>query len=276
MKRLLSILILAGCLCGCSESGRKPYPPRILALTDYMLGRYVEGDMRLEYTYENDRDPDYGPYPFALLIEWDVQKQYLNPVFSDPVIHELVAAYTESYRSIPPLDQIDPVDTEKFIEISERNEDFQFYRVAMPGEHLYDEVALSDSFSSIHVTCDVDWDEAHPAGTPLDDILEVEFWTYTYIIARGYWDNPSEGGLDGKYLKRMDELTADDLRVLNYLPEKGSPMRRNRHPTAIRFSSLPDDPARKYRLTVTMTTTDGAVKSASITIDEFRTTEHPW
>ncbi len=60
------------------------------------------------------------------------------------------------------------------------------------------------------MTSDKDWDEEHPAGIPLDDLLLIEFKSHAGFIRSGYVDH-------SQYEREMklSELTSTDLAMLN-------------------------------------------------------------
>lgn len=115
-----------------------------------------------------------------------------------------------------------------------------------------------DSFAQIHVYSDADWDREHPAGTPLDDLLQIQYSTvapfirggYVSISARkkndaidpGYYRTPICGQLSR--MGRMEMVLADD-------------------DIYIVFASAPTK-AKKHTLTVELTTDRGEVKKASL------------
>lgn len=63
-------------------------------------------------------------------------------------------------------------DIEKFNRWAARNNDIDFNQVLANGA-LPMVATFADNFSKMVVTSNADWDEAHPAGTSLDDVLQV-------------------------------------------------------------------------------------------------------
>ena len=58
-----------------------------------------------------------------------------------------------------------------------------------PGQHA----ALAYPIENLTICCTVDFDTNHPAGKPLDDIVELDFQTYYDYVKSGYTsykDNP--------------------------------------------------------------------------------------
>ena len=77
---------------------------------------------------------------------------------------------------------------------------------------------FADNFSKMVVTSNADWDEEHPAGTLLDDILWAEFWSYADYIRSGY---ETGGGNNVQML--VEDLKADDMQMINFLIESEIP-----------------------------------------------------
>ena len=98
----------------------------------------------------------------------------------------------------------------------------------------------------MHITSNADWDEEHPAGTLLDDILWAEFWSYADYIRSGY----ETGGVNNVQML-VEDLKADDMQMI-------------RDYVIIYFTKTPTiDPI--HTLTVEWTTVEGEVKTASLT-----------
>ena len=115
---------------------------------------------------------------------------------------------------------------------------------------------------------DADWDEEHPAGTLLDDILSVRMYSFTEFIRNGYHDlagNKSEPLGDYRSLqiiqKRVSELTSDDMEIIAY---SISDMTLQTKSPVIVFTSAPTL-EKEHTLTLRWTTVEGDVKTASIT-----------
>ena len=136
-------------------------------------------------------------------------------------------------------------DIEKFNRWAARNNDIDFNQVLANGA-LPMVATFADNFSKMVVTSNADWDEEHPAGTLLDDILWAEFWSYADYIRSGY---ETGGGNNVQML--VEDLKADD-------------MQRIRDYVIIYFTKTPTiDPI--HTLTVEWTTVEGEVKTASLT-----------
>ena len=136
-------------------------------------------------------------------------------------------------------------DIEKFNRWAARNNDIDFNQVLANGA-LPIVATFADNFSKMVVTSNADWDEEHPAGTLLDDILWAEFWSYADYIRSGY---ETGGGNNVQML--VEDLKADDMQMI-------------RDYVIIYFTKTPTiDPI--HTLTVEWTTVEGEVKTASLT-----------
>lgn len=108
--------------------------------------------------------------------------------------------------------------------------------------------ALYPNYTSVLITSNSNYDEEHPAGTPLSDIIICEYCSsYLYVLG-GYAD---ESLLDVK-TKPLLEVTADDLALLGLLN--------------FFFTKNPDTFGR-HDITVSVTTDDGRTFTATCTMD---------
>lgn len=76
-------------------------------------------------------------------------------------------------------------DIEKFNRWAARNNDIDFNQVLANGA-LPMVATFADNFSKMVVTSNADWDEAHPAGTSLDDVLQVRINSSSDFVHDGY------------------------------------------------------------------------------------------
>ncbi len=148
----------------------------------------------------------------------------------------------------------------RFRRLAEHNGDTSFNQWidhwAEPGTWPYTVEAWADNFQSMHVTSDADWDEAHPAGTPLDDILRIKIETYAEFIRSGYQMYPAARE---KFIF-ISELTPDDMKMIAPDP-------------TIHFTSAPTI-SPTHTLTLEWTTIEGRVITASLDCSEA--TEALW
>lgn len=150
-------------------------------------------------------------------------------------------------------DAVQPAD-ERYLELARRNGDTCFYQLTYPLWYM-NRGALADNFRSLSIVSNADWDEAHPAGTPLDDLFEVGLAVYGPFIRNGYTyvEEPSYGlSCYVGVRKRMDQLEPPDMEAsVNDGP-------------ALYILSYPTL-AREHTLTLTITTTEGKVQTPSVT-----------
>ena len=71
---------------------------------------------------------------------------------------------------------------ERFSYFSKLYNDNSFNKANTPGGYS----ALAYPIDKITLSCDSDYDAKHPAGTPLDDIVTIEFDSYWDFIQNGY------------------------------------------------------------------------------------------
>lgn len=116
-----------------------------------------------------------------------------------------------------------------------------------------------DSFAQMHVHSDADWDKEHPAGTPLDDLLQINYLTVAPFVRGGYHLIPlpqyEEGGVVPVRYRilvcgRLSEIGTMEM----VLADKD---------IYVVFASAPTK-AKTHTLAVEWTTTRGEVKAASI------------
>ena len=135
--------------------------------------------------------------------QWDVG--FYGGIYAYPSPD--VSARTTLTGVRPPEEQ-----WKEFKYLSERNGDLSFNRhmVNYPGERW----AWADNFREIHVVCrNRDLDEAHPAGSRIDDLLQVRFHTFAPYVRSGY---------EGKYLtfvrKKLSDLKEDEAEMIHHSP----------------------------------------------------------
>ena len=117
-----------------------------------------------------------------------------------------------------------PADKEKFAYLANKHNDTSWNQwVYMPFLVTDVAVALIHDYTSIQITSDADFDEEHPAGASLGDIIEFQGHTYKPLLDRQYlystgslWYDPTE------VKKVLNTLTWEDLAVLTKF-ERGVP-----------------------------------------------------
>ena len=126
---------------------------------------------------------------------------------------------------------------------------------------VYYLTAFADNFTGIKVTSDKDWSAKYPAGSPLNDKMGVRYVSYAEYIENDY-HSYSDLGKEILFLynKPLSALQPDDLRVVEYTLSSLSI-----YSFILYFTSVPDNPGEVHTFTVEFTTSDGTVKTASIT-----------
>ncbi len=140
-------------------------------------------------------------------------------------------------------------EAEKYMELAERNGDLSYNRMEPYDMESPNRRCWADNFKAMHVKClNASWSDRYPAGSLLDDLVQVEFRSYADYIRRGY----PEGDRGIKDCKiRISELKETDLSMIS-----GG--------FSIYFSVLP--PAGSYEMEVTFVTTEGEEKTATCTL----------
>ncbi len=140
-------------------------------------------------------------------------------------------------------------DKELYDKICEENGDVSYNRTV----HLIDgnitaEFSFYPSLTSIVVTSDKDFDDAHPAGTPLNDYMIVQgLRCANQYITSNYEDTFRPWSKD----YRLSELTEDDLKILMFTLG------------AYTFDAKPDEPG-LHTLTFICTLADGRVSESQV------------
>lgn len=110
---------------------------------------------------------------------------------------------------------------EQFETLSHLYGDTKFHLSSFKGRRSASvHVSLAEQLEYISVTSDKDFDENHPAGTRLDDIVFFSAGTPFPFIKSGYkdWNERTDSYFDGGYTiieGLLSELNPDDLVLLN-------------------------------------------------------------
>lgn len=237
-------------LSGCEKKDEGPSTRYFFS--DYLIVRYVEGDLKLAEEYSPGYTQD---APVTFYACWDVTEQYLSPDLSDP----------EKSDSPYPAE-----NTEGFLALAGRNGDEPAERknVGVSISTIYrDFSVLADDFVSVSLTCNEAWDEAHPAGSSLNDLVRIELrsaWPLLHSEESGAVTDPETAGT---FSCRLSELPAEALRTIflwkpfvNHSRSENLCMRLT-FEEAVPFTVEFMQPR---RLTLTLTTADGRTKSASL------------
>lgn len=90
----------------------------------------------------------------------------------------------------------------RFLETARENGDLHY-----TGSVGFPQIAYAQHLREIHLTCDANWDEAHPKGTLLDDIFYMTCYPYASFFKSGY---TTEWKL---YTKKLSLFTPEDLYI---------------------------------------------------------------
>lgn len=145
--------------------------------------------------------------------------------------------------------------------------------------------AIADAFSKISVVADADFDAAHPAGTPLDDIICLRSESAYEYIRKGY-KSPNANSSQ-KYIycrKPLSELTQNDMTLMRYqralkknphdeeyyvmggMSETGLMEGDRCDNLTLSFLKQPENPG-TYKLMFSFTKVDGTVLTCSILVN---------
>ncbi|MEG1982252.1 MAG: hypothetical protein RR037_00820 [Alistipes sp.] len=123
------------------------------------------------------------------------------------------------------------------------------------GDYPQSPCANADAYTSIAVSSTVAWDAKHPAGVSLNDLMWISSWSYSPYIRSGY--TLTEPRVQS--YKKLNEVTALDLMMLggnDDIQGIDSEICRLLFAQAPAASGI-------YPITVTLTTDEGEVFSAS-------------
>ena len=133
-----------------------------------------------------------------------------------------LVAYVKPSRELRQDSQL-PADKEKFAHLANKHNDTSWNQwVYMPFLVTNVAVALIHDYTSIQITSDADFDEEHPAGASLGDIIEFQGYTYKPYLDRQYRDSPGVFSRATEVKKVLNTLTWEDLAVLTKF-ERGVP-----------------------------------------------------
>lgn len=134
-----------------------------------------------------------------------------------------LVAYVKPSRELRQDSQL-PADKEKFAYLANKHNDTSWNRwVDMPFLVTSVAVALIHDYTSIQITSDADFDEEHPAGASLGDVIEFQGYTYKPLLDRQYLYSTGIDLYDATEVKKvLNTLTCEDLAVLTKF-ESGVP-----------------------------------------------------
>lgn len=169
----------------------------------HFVGEYIDvkGIVINDHIYPNRGD---GDKPYVFYIDFDECTRYYAPEVSAGI-----ESWTEEQRQRN--------DT-RFMELAHRYGDLTYRRGWMLS---CDHLCSSEPFHIIQIIClNHSFDEAHPAGRPLDDIVKAELLSYRDYIRGGYEPFFVEGEVDqwnefSIIEKYLADLTMDDLQLFD-------------------------------------------------------------
>lgn len=156
---------------------------------------------------------------------------------------------------------------EKFQQLSIKHNDTSWNQWIYESEERSGTFAtvLKHDYSSITITSDTDYDELHPAGTPLDDIVGFQGYSYKPFFDSGYkWLGYYPDGNATTIEKTLNELTNEDMTALAKRARNDS----MQHPYdfAFNFLSLPTA-SKVHNLKIKFTSDTGSEFAYYTTVD---------
>ena len=143
-------------------------------------------------------------------------------------------------------------DLEKFYELAVKKEDigYKWEKDCLPGE--FPRYAIHPGITDIMITSDCDYDESHPAGTSLNGIFMMNYYSYTQFLGNVDHSNvdPTDRCLGATH-KSGDAIEEFELSVIS---PYDFTMRPKHAPTAW---------TGKHMITVTLTDENGEVHTAT-------------
>jgi len=139
-------------------------------------------------------------------------------------------------------------DKMTYDELCKKHNDLSYCREVAFYNGIGGESASYPDYTSVLITSNSNYDEEHPAGTLLNDIVGCEYGSSFLYVRGGYTDE----SLNNRIIKPLVEVTAEDLAMNWYL--------------FFFFTKKPDTPGR-HDITVSVTTDDGRTFTASCTMD---------
>lgn len=225
MKKFISILLLCPLLIsGCNKDKNIPRGKGIF--TQSYIHYYISGQ--------------FGIRPIK--DEWEVSL--------DGEIDKLPCPELAEYE----LEKI------RYREIAERNGDLSFNGTCRDDPDVNN--CAADNYNSISIVSNIAWDAAHPAGMPLDEIAIVQYLSYDPFIKNGY-ENILEFYIDVDGTKKWYATDAPNIeKYVTALTESDMRMVKDNR-FRFWFTTPPADPTVEHTLTVTLTTTEGKVYTAT-------------
>lgn len=140
-------------------SPREPYQ----YWTPYTIAEYLDGELTLETIKQETPD-----YTGQRLDDEGIQLIFQNTVlYQDPNLRE-------------------PQNTEQYVECAAKNGDIREKEFLLPYNYPSTKRAFAFNWRTLTVTSNKRYDAAHPAGQPLNDLIEFNGLTFGPYIMSGY------------------------------------------------------------------------------------------
>jgi hypothetical protein len=169
------------------------------------------------------------------------------------LLEEITCTPSELYNNKAYLSYYGENCGDKFSYFSKLCNDTSYNNFILPGEQQ----ALAYPIDKITLSCDSDYDAKHPAGTPLDDIVKLQFDSYWDFIQNDYqypeWYKKEKGYRLGEipFEYYLSEINSDNTKLAS------------RAVSTITFTELPTV-AGEYNFTLELTT-NGETFTATFT-----------
>lgn len=155
----LTVFLFSACDKEDGPSPREPYQ----YWTPYTIAEYLDGELTLETIKQETPD-----YTGQRLDDEGIQLIFQNTVlYQDPNLRE-------------------PQNTEQYLECAVKNGDIREKEFLLPYNYPSTKRAFAFNWRTLTVTSNKRYDSAHPAGQPLNDLIEFNGLTFGPYIMSGY------------------------------------------------------------------------------------------
>ena len=255
-KWIWAAMIVSIVMCACDKNNSSPEDSDFPFLKSYIYS-YAElpAPSQVEigtplYKYEVKTGPDILPIPSSGTETWDYEDLFLTLGIKQDYSFVL---YHELWGSAPYTSE-DYASAAKFAELSKANGDLSYNR---RGEGFG--VCLYKRTESLHVISDAAYDAAHPAGTVLDDIMTVQFYSAEDYLKSGYRSFNKYLGKTTKPYVDQAGLVIQGPQMIESLAEFNQIKRTLMHFNFILRPTKAPDQTGTHRFTITYTNEDGVV-----------------
>lgn len=212
-------------LSACEKKEVPSYPEPYQYWTPYTIADYLDGTLTLETIKQETPD-----YIGQRLDDEGIRLVFQNTVlYQDPNLRE-------------------PQNTEQYMECAAKNGDIRDREYLLPYNYPSTKRAFAFNWRTLTVTSNKRYDAAHPAGQPLNDLIEFNGLTYGPYIESGYNMQVEEY----KYVcKLLSECTINELSMLSAntwdfprLYFLKSPDKKEEHTITVRLEADYGEPVR--------------------------------